>query len=224
MNRLAIARGLSLAGGVVGYAAGVAAAYSGRAFSVTAMTIGVTLLAMRNVPADGDGGQGRTRKRGRGRRNRGSTRGRDRARSRRRDGSTEPGDGHGRGRGDAVTVEAVLDRDAGVRTYDDVAAARDAAGTTRVRTVDADAATMESVASAFDLHPLAVEDVRPKTERFTGYTFVPVKAAELGGGETTFEEEVRERPIGPFVGDDWLVSLAPGADAPLKPRPAQHRV
>jgi len=171
VNRLAIAGGLSLAGGVVGYAAGVAAAYSGRAFSVTAMTIGVTLLAMRNVPADGDGGQGRTRKRGRGRRSRGSTRGRD-----------------------------------------------------RVRTVDADAATMESVASAFDLHPLAVEDVRPKTERFTGYTFVPVKAAELGGGETTFEEEVRERPIGPFVGDDWLVSLAPGADAPFKPRPAQHRV
>jgi len=56
MNRLAIAGGLSLAGGVVGYAAGIAAAYPGRSFSVTAVMIGVTLLAMRNVPGDGDGG------------------------------------------------------------------------------------------------------------------------------------------------------------------------
>lgn len=117
-----------------------------------------------------------------------------------------------------MTVETVVYRDAGVRTYDDVAAARDAAGTTWVRVVDADDGTMESVASAFDIHPLAVEDVhtgvRPKTEQFTGYTFVLVKAAELGGGETTFEEEVSERPIGLFIGDDWLVSMAPGADTP----------
>lgn len=59
MNRLAIAGGLSLVGGVVGYAAGIAAAYPGRSFSVTAVMIGVTLLAMRNVPGnekeDGDG-------------------------------------------------------------------------------------------------------------------------------------------------------------------------
>ncbi len=46
MNRLTTT-GLVLTGlGSVGYSAGIAVAYSGRAFSITAIMIGITLLAI----------------------------------------------------------------------------------------------------------------------------------------------------------------------------------
>jgi magnesium transporter len=93
-------------------------------------------------------------------------------------------------------------------------AARDAPGTTWVRATAADPAELERVAETFDIHPLSVEDVRgdvrPKTEEFTGHTFVLVKTATFRTGETAFDEEVRTRPVGLFVGRDWLVTLSTG--------------
>jgi magnesium transporter len=101
-----------------------------------------------------------------------------------------------------------------VSEYDDLTAAREADGTTWVHLAQPDADTVERVAEAFDLHPLAIEDVRndvrPKTEEFDRYTFVLLKTATLRRGETTFEEEIRDDPVGLFVGDDWLVTYARG--------------
>jgi hypothetical protein len=48
--------------GAVGYAAGMATPYPGRAFSVTALMIGITLLAIGTwgAPADSADGEGNT--------------------------------------------------------------------------------------------------------------------------------------------------------------------
>ena len=100
-----------------------------------------------------------------------------------------------------------------------VADARDAEGTTWVHAAGADEAEMTRIADEFGIHPLTVEDirndVRPKTEEFGDYTFVLVKIATLRRGETTFEEEIGDEPVGVFVGDDWLVTLAAGPADPV---------
>jgi magnesium transporter len=111
-------------------------------------------------------------------------------------------------------IQAAVYDSGGVETYDEteLVAARDASGTTWVRATDATQSEMDRVAEAFDIHPLSVEDVRgdvrPKTEEFTGHTFVLVKRATFRRGETTFDEEVRTLPVGLFVGRDWLVTLS----------------
>ena len=51
MNRLVVAGVLLVALGVVGYAAGVLAAFPARAFSVTAIMVGITLIAIRRADA-----------------------------------------------------------------------------------------------------------------------------------------------------------------------------
>jgi magnesium transporter len=90
--------------------------------------------------------------------------------------------------------------------------ARVAAGTTWVRVSDPTESEVDLVADVFDLHRLEIEDVqsdvRPKAEQYGDHTFVLVKMARLRRGETTFEEEIRDEPVGLFVGDDWFVSLA----------------
>lgn len=53
MNRLSVAGLLSLALGVVGYAAGIADPYTGAGFAVTAIMVGITLLAIRRVDPGG---------------------------------------------------------------------------------------------------------------------------------------------------------------------------
>ncbi len=97
--------------------------------------------------------------------------------------------------------------------HDDLAAAREAVGTTWVRAHEATPEEASEVASVFGLHDLEVEDVhgdvRPKVELFDDHTFVLVKTAHLRGGDTTFEEEIHDRPVGIFVGEDWLVTLSP---------------
>jgi len=115
-----------------------------------------------------------------------------------------------------------------VSEYDDLEAARDADGTTWVHLAQPDHATVERVTEVFDLHPLTIEDVRndvrPKTEEFDRYTFVLLKTATLRRGETTFEEEIRDEPVGVFVGDDWLVTYARGpAEAIDRVRAAVER-
>lgn len=53
MNRLS-ALGLALlAVGILGYVAGVATPYPGRAFSITLVMVGVTMFAIRNVLGGG---------------------------------------------------------------------------------------------------------------------------------------------------------------------------
>lgn len=107
--------------------------------------------------------------------------------------------------GDSVeTVEA--DDERSLRTV------RDADGVSWVDATAADAAELSHVANAFDIHSLVVEDVvnnvRPKVQGFDGYTFCLVKEAELTRGETPFDEEVRDEPVGLVVGDDWLCVLS----------------
>ena len=101
-----------------------------------------------------------------------------------------------------------------VTEYEDLAAARDADGTTWVHATEVDEAEMSRIGEVFDLHPLALEDVRtnvrPKTEEYADYTLVVAKTATLRRGETTFEEEIRDEAVGVFFGADWVVTLAVG--------------
>ncbi|MFD1635024.1 magnesium/cobalt transporter CorA [Haloplanus ruber] len=89
--------------------------------------------------------------------------------------------------------------------------ARTATGTTWVRVSAPTDEELDRVAEAFDLHPLEIEDVQgtpaPKVEAFPDHTFVLVKSARLRGGETTFEEEIRDQPVGLFFGHDWIVTI-----------------
>lgn len=111
-----------------------------------------------------------------------------------------------------MTIEGISYTATGVRSHDGPRAARAAQGTAWVRATDASRAELDAVAEVFELHPLAVEDVRnnvrPKTEEFDEYTFVLLKSASLARGETTFDEEIRDEPVGVFVGRDWLVTLS----------------
>ncbi|WP_435178697.1 magnesium/cobalt transporter CorA [Halorussus sp. AFM4] len=111
-----------------------------------------------------------------------------------------------------MTVEAVVYSPDGTTTFADLQSARDAEGTTWVRASNATESELERVAETFDVHPLSVEDVsngvRPKTEEFDDHVFVLLKTATLRRGETTFEEEIRRRSVGFFVGDDWLVTMS----------------
>jgi magnesium transporter len=112
-------------------------------------------------------------------------------------------------------IGAVVYSAGSVTTYDDLEAAKAASGTTWVRATDASAAELDRVAGIFGIHPLTVEDVRndvrPKTEEFTGYTFTLVKDAELRRGEGTFDEEIDDEAVGVYIGGDWLVTLATAA-------------
>jgi len=104
--------------------------------------------------------------------------------------------------------------------YDDLTAARRAVGTTWVHVAEASDEEVAAVQSAFDLHPLAIEDMRSdaraKTEEFREYTFVLLKAVSLTPGETTFEKEVTTRPVGIFIGRDWVVTLGFGPQGPIQ--------
>lgn len=53
MNRVLAAGVVLTAAGLAGYAAGVRTAYFGRAFSVTAVMLGITLIAIRRVGRSG---------------------------------------------------------------------------------------------------------------------------------------------------------------------------
>ena len=52
MNRLLVAGLAFVALGLVGYAVGVVTAYPGRSFAVTAIMVGVTLIAVRAADAE----------------------------------------------------------------------------------------------------------------------------------------------------------------------------
>lgn len=92
------------------------------------------------------------------------------------------------------------------------AAAREASGPVWVRVTEASAEELDRVADAFDIHPLAVEDlsgvIRPKTEEYPEYALVLLKIAELAAGETSFGDELLVDPLGICIGDDWLVTFS----------------
>jgi len=112
-----------------------------------------------------------------------------------------------------VTIRTpVYDGDRG-ETYDEsLRAARVATGTTWIRASNVTDAELDRLSAAFDLHALEIEDVRgnvgSKVELFSEHTFVLVKTARLRGGETTFEEEIRDLPVGLFFGHDWIITIA----------------
>jgi magnesium transporter len=107
-----------------------------------------------------------------------------------------------------------------VDTYDDLAAARRAVGTTWVHAPNVTATELDAIQSAFDLHALTIEDVqnqtRAKTEEYRDHTFVLLKTATLSPGETTFEKEVSTTPVGVFIGSDWIVTVSPGEAKPIQ--------
>ena len=132
-------------------------------------------------------------------------------------------------------IRAMSYTDGEAATFEEVTAAAEAPGTTWVwvsaadedavaaRTGQADAGRvprptgdLEAVTDRFDIHPLHVEDVlgdvRPKSELLDEYAFLLVKSARFRVGETTFLEEIRARPVGLFVGDDWLVTVTVDGD------------
>ena len=94
----------------------------------------------------------------------------------------------------------------------DLEAARDAEATTWVSATGASAAELDRVAEAFGIHPLAIEDVRsdvrPKTELYGSYSFTLLKDADLRRGDQPFAEEIDDLPVGIFLGEGWLVTLA----------------
>jgi magnesium transporter len=113
-------------------------------------------------------------------------------------------------------IRAVVYDAGGYETYEvtsetDLVDARDAPGTTWVRAAAASEDEIAMVADVFGIHALAVEDirsdVRPKTEEFPTHTFLLVKTAALRRGETTFDEEIRTRGVGLFIGAEWLVTI-----------------
>jgi len=100
----------------------------------------------------------------------------------------------------------------GVEPHEDVVEAKAASGTTWVRVSDGTPEEMQSVCDTFGIHDLELEDVRtgvrPKVEEFDDHVFVLLKSARLRGGDTTFEEEISDHPVGVFLGDGWLVTLS----------------
>ncbi|MHC3378101.1 magnesium/cobalt transporter CorA [Haloarcula sp. H-GB5] len=112
-------------------------------------------------------------------------------------------------------ISTVVYADGQAMEYEDLAAARTAVGTTWVHATDATPDEVEAVSSAFDLHSLAIEDikndVRANVQEFNAYTFVLVKSASLTPGDTTFDKEVKTTPLGLFIGSDWIVTLSTGA-------------
>ncbi|MFC7135851.1 magnesium/cobalt transporter CorA [Halobaculum litoreum] len=134
-------------------------------------------------------------------------------------------------------IRALSYTDGESATFADPTAAVEAPGTTWVWVDAGDADGGEGVADTggtprptgdlatvterFGIHPLHAEDVlgdgRPKSEVLDEYTFLLVKAARFRIGETTFLEEIRTRPVGVFVGDDWLVTVTTDGGGAVEP-------
>ena len=57
-------------------------------------------------------------------------------------------------------ISAVVYADGQAMEYEDLAAARTAVGTTWIHVTDATPDEVDAVSSTFDLHPLAIEDIK----------------------------------------------------------------
>lgn len=111
-------------------------------------------------------------------------------------------------------IETIVGAD-GATPRASLADAIEAAAPVWVRVTDASSEELDRVATAFGIHPLALEDlsgvVRTKTEEYADYTFVLLETAELAPGETRFDEELLVEPVGLYIGDDWLVTISYGS-------------
>jgi magnesium transporter len=116
-------------------------------------------------------------------------------------------------------IAAVVFGPDGVREYDDLDSARDASGTTWVRASDVTPGELDTVAEAFGIHPLVVEDVRndvrAKTQPYDDYAFTLIKTVELARGDQSFDDEILAEAVGICVGEDWVVSLSVPPDDPV---------
>lgn len=101
----------------------------------------------------------------------------------------------------------------GVERYDDLDAAVTAPGETWIHAEGIEHLEMKALEDRFDLHQLALEDVlddqtRPKIQEYETHTFVLMKTTQLSPrDDVTFHKEVRTRPVGFFLGEDWLVTM-----------------
>jgi magnesium transporter len=122
-----------------------------------------------------------------------------------------------------VTLHAVVYTSEGAEAYDDVGAAIEAPGETWVHATVGSASDLEAVRERFGIHPLAIEDTldehtRPKTEEYEDHTFVLVKTTRLSQrDDVAFGKEIHTQPVGLFVGDGWLVTVAPPDLEPVDP-------
>jgi magnesium transporter len=112
-----------------------------------------------------------------------------------------------------VKLHAVVYTDEGAVRYDDIEVAIERDGNTWVHVDEVEPGELRELREAFDIHPLAVEDVvhnasRPKAEEYETHTFVLLKTARLSQRDVAFRKEVRTSPVGFFVGDDWLVTMS----------------
>ncbi|WP_435117700.1 magnesium/cobalt transporter CorA [Halolamina sp. C58] len=114
-----------------------------------------------------------------------------------------------------MTLQAVVYTDTGVEEYDDVGAAVDAPGETWIHASAGERSDLDAIRERFDIHPLAVEDAldentRPKTEEYGDHTFVLLKTTRLSQrDDVAFGKEIHTQSVGLFVGDGWLVTIAP---------------
>jgi len=99
-------------------------------------------------------------------------------------------------------ISAIVYGDGETTEYDDLAAARDAVGTTWVHATEVTDAELDTIATEFDIHGLAIDDlgndIRAKTEEFPDHTFVLFKTATLARGETTFRKRSPPHRSGSF--------------------------
>ena len=114
-----------------------------------------------------------------------------------------------------MSLSAVVYTSDGAEPYDDVGAAIAAPGETWVHATPGEASDLEAIQRRFDVHPLAIEDAldehtRPKVEEYDDHTFVLIKTTQLSQrDDVAFGKEIHTQSVGLFVGDGWLVTLAP---------------
>ncbi len=113
-----------------------------------------------------------------------------------------------------MSLLAVIYTTDGVEHFQDLDRALAAEGETWVHVDDPDTDELEAIRDRFGLDQLAVDDVlhqqtRPKTQEYEGHTFVMMKTARLSRrADVEFRKEVQTDPIGFFIGEDWLVTMA----------------
>ena len=73
---------------------------------------------------------------------------------------------------------------------------------------------LRTLRDCFGIHQLAFRDVlteqtRPKSEEYETHTFVLMKTVHLSQrDDVQFHKEIQTRPVGLFIGDDWLVTMS----------------
>ncbi|WP_198665758.1 magnesium/cobalt transporter CorA [Haloprofundus halophilus] len=113
-----------------------------------------------------------------------------------------------------MSLHAMVYTAAGVERYDDIDAALSATGETWVHADGFESSEIASLKERFGIHQLAVDDVlreqtRPKVAEYDTHSFVLLKTARLSQRDDfQFHKEVRTKPVGFFIGEEWLVTMS----------------